>query len=162
MLRVLSGNSTLALRAGFAFTVRGLALSQCHSDLDHYTYAVAGTLVLLLSDLWAWFDHTDTDRTHAIGYGRALQAVNILIDRREDTGRGVDFWPQGWELPDMLGYAERELVLATAYLDALRPGPARVFCERPLANACDAARRLRQDAAQCAAAPRQRAWANPV
>jgi hypothetical protein len=31
LLSVLSGNSTLALRAGFAFPVRGLALSQCHS-----------------------------------------------------------------------------------------------------------------------------------
>ncbi|MBK1819205.1 MULTISPECIES: squalene/phytoene synthase family protein [Burkholderia cepacia complex] len=113
-------------------------------DLNRYTYAVAGTLVLLLSDLWGWFNHTDTNRTDAIGYGRALQAVNILIDRDEDTGRGVDFWPHGWGLPEMLGYVERELALAQAYLDALPPGPARSFCEQPLINARHAALNLKQ------------------
>ncbi|MGW5823091.1 squalene/phytoene synthase family protein, partial [Streptomyces noursei] len=39
------------------------------ADLDEYTYAVAGTLVLLLSDLWNWHDATPANRTHAIAYG---------------------------------------------------------------------------------------------
>lgn len=51
------------------------------ADLNRYTYTVSGTLVLMLSDLWAWHDGTRTNRTYGVGYGRALQAVNILIDR---------------------------------------------------------------------------------
>ena len=113
-------------------------------DLTQYTYAVASTLVLLLSDLWSWFDHTNTNRTHAVGYGRALQAVNILIDRTEDAERGVDFWPQGWGLPEMLRYVEPELALANYYVDALPPGPARSFCEQPLVNACNAVMHLKE------------------
>ncbi len=105
------------------------------TDLDRYTYAVAGTLVLMLSDLWAWHDGTRSDRTHGVGYGRALQAVNILVDRDDDSGRGVDFWPDAWTRVDMVAYAERELVVADAYLAALPDGPARAFCAAPLARA---------------------------
>ncbi|MFE7114439.1 squalene/phytoene synthase family protein [Streptomyces sp. NPDC057654] len=111
------------------FTIR------TRTDLDRYTYAVSGTLVLLLSDLWAWHDGTRADRTHAIGYGRALQTANILIDRGEDTGRGVDFWPTGWGAGQMTAYVQQDLVPADAYLAALPPGPARSFCAEPLAQA---------------------------
>ncbi|MFC0842151.1 squalene/phytoene synthase family protein [Streptomyces noboritoensis] len=104
-------------------------------DLDRYTYAVAGTLVLLLSDLWAWHDGTRSSRTLGVGYGRALQSVNILLDRREDAGRGVDFWPDGWQAQDMVRYAAQDLVLADAYLAGLPDGPARTFCAEPLARA---------------------------
>ncbi|ATM24841.1 phytoene synthase (plasmid) [Streptomyces alboflavus] len=101
-------------------------------DLDRYTYAVSGTLVLLLSDLWAWHDGTRTHRTHGIGYGRFLQSANILIDRATDTGRGIDFWPTGWQTSDMLRYVHTELVLAEQYVNALPTGPARAFCEPAL------------------------------
>lgn len=105
------------------------------ADLDRYTYAVAGTLVLMLSDLWAWHDGTRSNRTHGVGYGQALQAVNILIDRDEDTGRGVDFWPDTWTRAGMTAYARRALVLADAYLAGLPDGPARTFCATPLVRA---------------------------
>ncbi|MDG4859040.1 squalene/phytoene synthase family protein [Streptomyces sp. T-3] len=101
-------------------------------DLDRYTYAVSGTLVLMLSDLWAWYDGTRTDRTHGIGYGRALQSANILLDRATDAGRGVDFWPPGWQTADMLRYVHCELALAEHYVAALPDGPARTFCEPAL------------------------------
>ncbi|MFD9793610.1 squalene/phytoene synthase family protein [Streptomyces sp. NPDC059070] len=104
-------------------------------DLDRYTYAVAGTLALLLSDLWAWYDGTPSSRTLGVAYGRALQSVNILVDRAVDTGRGVDFWPDGWREPDMVRYARQELVLADAYVAGLPDGPARTFCAEPLARA---------------------------
>jgi farnesyl-diphosphate farnesyltransferase len=104
-------------------------------DLDRYTYDVAGTLVLMLSDLWAWYDGTTSDRHYGIGYGRALQTVNILIDRDDDTSRSVDFWPDGWQQADMVDYAHAELKLATAYVHALPQGPARTFCSEPLARA---------------------------
>ncbi|MEV7027576.1 squalene/phytoene synthase family protein [Kitasatospora sp. NPDC093558] len=110
-------------------------------DLDRYTYAVSGTLVLLLSDLWAWYDGTRCDRSHGIAYGRALQAANILIDRSTDTDRGVDFWPTGWQSADMLRYIRTEFSLAEQYVDAFSQGPARRFCEpalRRYQNALDA------------------------
>lgn len=108
------------------------------ADLDRYTYAVAGTLVLLLSDLWTWYDGTPADRTLGIGYGRALQAVNILKDKSEDLGRGVDFWPDGWTRAHLMAYAQRELQLADAYVAALGSGPAYDFCAGPLAAAWEA------------------------
>ncbi|MFG2142645.1 squalene/phytoene synthase family protein [Streptomyces sp. NPDC048696] len=108
---------------------------QNERDLDRYTYAVAGTLVLLLSDLWAWYDGTQSSRTLGVAYGRALQSANILIDRGVDTGRGVDFWPDGWQTQDMIRYARQELALADAYLAGLPHGPARTFCAEPLARA---------------------------
>lgn len=102
------------------------------NDLNRYTYAVSGTLVLMLSDLWAWHDNTRTNRTYGIAYGRALQSANILVDQATDASRGVDFWPDGWQADDMLRYVRTELIPATAYVDALPPGPARTFCAEPL------------------------------
>ncbi|MFE0687498.1 squalene/phytoene synthase family protein [Streptomyces sp. JH002] len=126
--------ATMAERMG------GWALHGWHihteRDLDRYTYAVAGTLVLLLSDLWSWYDGTRSDRTLGVGYGRALQAVNIYQDKGEDLGRGVDFWPDGWDAARLRGYAMRELHRADRYLAQLPAhGPAYRFCSRPLAAA---------------------------
>src|SRR5579884_200563 len=45
------------------------------ADLDRYTFGVAGSVGLLLCDLWAWYNATPSNRTHAIGFGRGLQAV---------------------------------------------------------------------------------------
>lgn len=108
------------------------------ADLDRYTYAVAGTLVLLLSDLWTWYDGTPADRALGISYGRALQAINILKDQSEDLGRGVNFWPDGWSHTELAAYAERELRAADAYVARLGSGPAYKFCAGPLAAAWQA------------------------
>lgn len=102
------------------------------ADLDRYTFGVAGAVGLLLSDLWAWYDGTQTNRTHAIGFGRGLQSVNILRNRGEDLARGVDFFPDGWSTEDMHMYARRNLSLADAYTKALPLGPALDFCQIPL------------------------------
>jgi hypothetical protein len=61
------------------------------ADLDRYTFAVAGAVGLLFSDLWAWHDGTTTHRAHALAFGRGLQAVNVLRNRAEDVARGADF-----------------------------------------------------------------------
>lgn len=108
---------------------------QNESDLDRYTFGVAGSVGLLLSDLWAWYDGTTTNRLHAIGFGRGLQAVNILRNHSEDVARGVDFFPPGWQARDMDAYARRNLAQADAYTKALPPGPALDFCAIPLALA---------------------------
>jgi farnesyl-diphosphate farnesyltransferase len=105
------------------------------SDLDRYTFGVAGAVGLLLSDLWTWYDGTQTNRTQAIGFGRGLQAVNILRNHVEDLGRGVSFFPDGWSVANMQEYALRNLSSADAYTSSLPNGPALQFCQIPLALA---------------------------
>ena len=108
---------------------------QTKSDLDRYTFSVAGAVGLLLSDLWAWYDGTQTSRANAIGFGRGLQAVNIIRNHGEDLARGVDFFPEGWSARDMQAYARYNLKLADAYNRSLPNGPALNFCRIPLALA---------------------------
>ncbi|WP_026104360.1 squalene/phytoene synthase family protein [Anabaena sp. PCC 7108] len=108
---------------------------ETESDLDRYTFGVAGAVGLLLSDLWSWYDGTQTNRTQAIGFGRGLQAVNILRNNTEDLTRGVDFFPDGWNNDNLQEYARRNLILADAYTQSLPSGPALQFCQIPLALA---------------------------
>ena len=105
------------------------------ADLDCYTFSVAGAVGLLLSDLWVWYDGTTTQREYAVGFGRGLQSVNILRNRAEDLARGVDFFPDGWGEDDVRAYAERNLSLADAYVEALPTGHVRDFCRIPLSLA---------------------------
>ncbi|NJK47708.1 phytoene/squalene synthase family protein [Candidatus Gracilibacteria bacterium] len=108
---------------------------QTESDLDCYTFSVAGAVGLLLSDLWAWHDGTPTNRSYAIGFGRGLQAVNIVRNRTEDLKRGVDFFPDNWREEAFYAYARRNLKLAERYTKELPAGPALDFCKIPLALA---------------------------
>lgn len=105
------------------------------ADLDRYTFGVAGSVGLLLSDLWIWYNGTQSNRIQAVGFGRGLQAVNILRNHTEDMARGVNFFPPGWSVEDMHAYARRNLALADAYTRALPPGPVLDFCSLPLALA---------------------------
>ncbi|ACK70326.1 Squalene/phytoene synthase [Gloeothece citriformis PCC 7424] len=105
------------------------------TDLDRYTFSVAGAVGLLLSDLWGWYDGTQTNRTYAIGFGRGLQAVNIARNHSEDLRRGVDFFPDGWRAEEMHAYARHNLKLADYYTKSLPDGPALDFCKIPLALA---------------------------
>lgn len=131
--RVWECTATMADRmAGWAesaWTIRAEA------DLDRYTFGVAGSVGLLLCDLWAWYNGTQTDRVQAVGFGRGLQSVNILRNREEDLRRGVDFFPPGWKDEEMHAYSRRQLALADAYTNALPPGPVLDFCVIPLALA---------------------------
>ncbi|MBW7456211.1 phytoene/squalene synthase family protein [Paenibacillus sepulcri] len=108
---------------------------QTEEDLDGYTYSVAGMVGEMLSELWLWHDDTQSDREKAVAFGRGLQAVNILRNRKEDLKRGVDFYPNGWDFKEMLIYTQRNLKLADEYIAELKPGPARKFCKIPLALA---------------------------
>jgi farnesyl-diphosphate farnesyltransferase len=105
------------------------------ADLNRYTFSVAGAVGLLLSDLWAWHDGTQTRRDLAVGFGRGLQAVNILRNHPEDRRRGVSFFPDNWGLEQMQNYARHNLSLADAYTKDLPSGPALDFCRIPLALA---------------------------
>src|SRR5699024_1169338 len=90
---------------------------QTVADLNDYTYYVAGLVGVMLSDIWKWYDGTETDHDLAIGYGKGLQAVNILRNQHEDFAeRGVRFIPEGWTRDDMFDFAEDNLRLADEYM----------------------------------------------
>ncbi|QSJ17357.1 phytoene/squalene synthase family protein [Nostoc sp. UHCC 0702] len=125
-------DATAAMADRMAFWAEKNWKIDTESDLDRYTFGVAGAVGLLLSDLWSWYDGTETNRTQAIGFGRGLQAVNILRNHIEDLERGVDFFPEGWSAANLHEYAHRNLVLADAYTKSLPAGPALDFCQIPL------------------------------
>lgn len=104
-------------------------------DLDNYTYSVAGAVGVLLSELWLWHDGTESDNTEAVAFGRGLQAVNILRNRKEDLERGVDYFPDNWGTEEMFAYTRGNLALADRYVANLKPGPVFDFCKLPLALA---------------------------
>ncbi|MGD1922081.1 MAG: squalene/phytoene synthase family protein [Pleurocapsa sp.] len=102
------------------------------ADLNRYTFSVAGAVGLLLSDLWAWYDGTETNRTQAIAFGRGLQAVNIVRNQSEDALRGVSFIPDDWTDKDIQNYARRQLIQANLYIESLpKNSPALDFCQIP-------------------------------
>lgn len=128
-------DATAAMADRMAFWAERNWKVETESDLERYTFGVAGAVGLLLSDLWSWYDGTPTNRTEAIAFGRGLQAVNILRNHHEDLTRGVSFFPLGWNADDLQKYARRNLVLADSYTNSLPPGPALQFCQIPLALA---------------------------
>lgn len=128
-------DATAAMADRMAYWAECNWVIHTEADLDRYTFSVAGAVGLMLSDLWAWHDGTQTSRTQALGFGRGLQSVNILRNHLEDKERGVNFFPQGWVADDMQRYARRNLAMADAYTHALPHGPAYDFCSVPLALA---------------------------
>ena len=124
------GTSVMAERMA-AWVDRNWSI-RTEADLDEYTYDVAGSVGLLLTDLWAWHDGTEAPREDAVGFGRSLQAVNILRNRDEDRRRGVNYFPDGWGFDRMCAYIRKQFERADAYMEYLSAGPARDFCQIPL------------------------------
>lgn len=127
---IMKGTSVMAERMA-GWVARNWSI-HTEADLDEYTYDVAGCVGLLLTDLWAWYDGTTASRESAVGFGRSLQAVNIIRNREEDRRRGVDFFPDGWDFARMCVYIRGQFARADAYMEHMPPGPARDFCEIPL------------------------------
>ncbi len=125
-------DATAAMAARMAQWVADDWTIRTKSDLDRYTYSVAGAVGVLLCDVWAWFDGVQLDRTYAIQFGRGLQAVNILRNRDEDLARQVDFFPSGWNRERMHEYAYDNLQRAETYSRTLPPGPFAHFIRIPL------------------------------
>ncbi len=127
---IMTGTSVMAGRmAGWVARKWNI---KTEADLDEYTYDVAGCVGLLLTDLWAWHDGTEAPREDAVGFGRSLQAVNIIRNRDEDRRRGVDYFPDGWDFARMCAYIRKQFDRADAYMEHLSAGPARDFCQIPL------------------------------
>ncbi|HLR19813.1 MAG TPA: squalene/phytoene synthase family protein [Staphylococcus sp.] len=105
-------------------------------DLDDYTYYVAGLVGVMLSELWELCAGEKTDRDLAIGYGRGLQAVNILRNEQEDLDeRGVSFVPDDWTRADLFDYADENLAKADKYMKSINKKTILLFCRLPLALA---------------------------
>jgi farnesyl-diphosphate farnesyltransferase len=105
-------------------------------DLDDYTYYVAGLVGVMLSNLWEYCAGVKTDSELAIGYGRGLQAVNILRNEKEDlVERGVSFVPDGWTRKELFDYADENLAKADEYMKSLNKRSILLFCRLPLALA---------------------------
>lgn len=129
-------DSTSVMAAGMADWVERDWIIESEQDLDDYTYCVAGLVGEMLAEIWDWYDGTKTSPELAIGYGRGLQAVNILRNQEEDFDeRGVRFIPKGWSRQDVFDYAEKNLALGDAYLKDLSTRRIKLFSKIPLALA---------------------------
>lgn len=130
--------------------------------LRDYCYYVAGLVGLMLCDLWAWHEPSirgerlERLRSRAVGFGLALQYVNIARDIPADRRRDTVFLPRSlWErhgtdprtcldpeardratraLADLLRLAQAEVETAHAYVLDLPRGcwRIRLFCLWPL------------------------------
>lgn len=126
-------NYTAEMASGMADWVEKDWEIHTKEDLDDYTYYVAGLVGVMLSDIWKWYDNTETDYDLAIGFGRGLQAVNILRNQHEDYAeRGVRFIPDNWTRDDVFAYANDNLAKADAYLKDIKTRNIRLFCKIPL------------------------------
>ena len=126
-------NYTAEMAGGMADWVEKDWEIHTKEDLDDYTYYVAGLVGVMLSDIWKWYDNTETDYDLAIGFGRGLQAVNILRNQHEDYAeRGVRFIPDDWTRDDVFAYAADNLSKADAYIEDIETRNIRLFCKIPL------------------------------
>ncbi|WP_068676321.1 squalene/phytoene synthase family protein [Oceanobacillus sp. Castelsardo] len=127
--------STSIMAKGMAKWVKKDFVIQTKADLDDYTYYVAGLVGVMLSDIWKWYDNTDANYELAIGYGRGLQAVNMLRNQDEDAERGVRFLPDGWTRENLFHYAEENLKMADQYIKSIETKKILLFCKIPLSLA---------------------------
>jgi farnesyl-diphosphate farnesyltransferase len=125
-------DSTSEMANGMAKWVEKEFVVHTKEELDEYTYYVAGLVGVMLSDIWKWYDGTETDHDLAIGYGRGLQAVNMLRNQEEDAERGVNFLPDGWTRSDLFDYAWMNLGKADQYMKQLETKNIILFCRIPL------------------------------
>lgn len=127
---------TAEMAGGMAAWVKKDWYIETVEDLDDYTYYVAGLVGVMLSEIWYWYDKTETDKDLAIGFGRGLQAVNILRNQHEDFAeRGVRFIPNGWDRNDVFDYARKNLDAGDRYLEDIRTKNITHFCKIPLSLA---------------------------
>jgi len=125
--RIVDATSSMADR--MAFWAERNWLIENEADLNGYTFSVAGTVGLLICDIWAWFEGTQLDRSCAVNFGRALQSVNILRNREDDIQRKVDFYPVGWGKKEVLLYARRQVDYVKSGIGSI-PGNAYQFLVR--------------------------------
>jgi len=125
-------DATMTMAERMAYWAENHWQIQTETDLDGYTFSVAGAVGLLICDIWGWFDGTAIDRMCAVQFGRGLQAVNILRNRKEDTARGVNFFPAGWTDRQMFTYARKNIDFAKGGVISMPKSSFKYFVEIPL------------------------------
>jgi farnesyl-diphosphate farnesyltransferase len=128
-------DATIAMADRMAYWVENNWLIRTEADLNSYTFSVAGSVGLLICDIWAWFDGSQIDRLAAIHFGRGLQSVNILRNREEDTQRGVNFFPSGWTEKQMFVFARKNIDQAKSSISLISHKSFRCLVDIPLALA---------------------------
>jgi farnesyl-diphosphate farnesyltransferase len=128
-------DASIAMADRMAYWVEKNWLIKTEADLNSYTFSVAGSVGLLICDIWTWFDGSQIDRLAAIQFGRGLQSVNILRNRAEDARRGVNFFPADWAEEQMFEYARRNLESAKAGIALISKQTFRGLVDIPLALA---------------------------
>jgi farnesyl-diphosphate farnesyltransferase len=94
------------------------------ADLDQYCYYVAGTVGIMLTDLFAGHSPLISEKRrekmhqYANSFGLGLQLVNIIKDAAEDARRGISFIPE--ELTQRHGISTRQLLEEEHRAPALR------------------------------------------
>jgi farnesyl-diphosphate farnesyltransferase len=131
--------------AGFALKRQtSAALIETVQELDRYCYYVAGTVGVMLCDLF--IDHAKIPAERAgklralcVSFGLGLQLTNILKDLRDDGDRGVSWLPPGLTYAQLLAKARAHLEEALEYscLIPRRHRSLRLFCLWPLFMAAE-------------------------
>jgi farnesyl-diphosphate farnesyltransferase len=92
------GMADFALRQERLAAPSSEALIRTVTDLDRYCWFVAGTVGVMLCDLFITHAQIPVDRAtrmkaHDVSFGSGLQLVNILKDLADDSARGVSWLP---------------------------------------------------------------------
>ncbi|RLV10362.1 phytoene/squalene synthase family protein [Streptomyces griseocarneus] len=116
---------TAAMAMRMAEWVRRDWQVRTEADLDSYTYAVFGSVGLLMCDLWCDHDGSRVDPNLAIDFFRGLQAVHILQVCVSDPDRRTKLLPDEWDERDLARYIETRLASGDRCVAPLPPGPAR-------------------------------------
>ena len=130
------------------FSVRkdaNLRLIETDAELDRYCYFVAGTVGLLLTDLFADYlgkksDWTKLQREPAIAFGLGLQKINILRDMNSDAENGVSYFASGLSEQTAKALMDSALVNLTSAKSYIVNIPSdeigiRLFCSWPYLSA---------------------------
>jgi farnesyl-diphosphate farnesyltransferase len=125
-------DATIAMADRMAFWAERNWEILTEDDLNSYTFSVAGSVGLMICDIWGWFDGTQINREAAVHFGRGLQSVNILRNRQEDMERGVDFFPAGWTGQQMFTYARKNLDRAKSSMTDISQAAFKGLVEIPL------------------------------
>lgn len=135
--------------AGFAVqreerAQQGRALIETVTELDRYCYYVAGTVGVMLCDLFIDYAKISSERAEkmralCVSFGLGLQLTNILKDVRDDSERGVSWLPPDLTLAQAFAKARGHLEDSLEYtlLIPRLQRRLRLFCLWPLLMAAE-------------------------
>jgi len=122
----------------------GPALIRTVEELDRYCYFVAGTVGVMLCDLFIDYARIPAERAEkmralCVSFGLGLQLTNILKDRADDAARGVSWLPPGVSVEALFAKTRGHLEEALEYtcLIPRLQRRLRLFCLWPLFMAAE-------------------------